>query len=372
MKIRFLVLLSFMSLLSACSFLHHDAATADASYPMLDTTAVFDSAQVAGWHPTQAAREYAQDLYHRGAALYVKEHNDTAAYKLLQRSLRIAPDAYTYLEILPVAWRLDRIDVCWGATAMALLDRRTSAQALIWAARLQVQYDLDDLTPIEAALQANPFAIDEIAKDTFFYQLNTTASFQALIAKYRYLTSPEHKDRALLGILLSRTSLAQMPYIIPPDSLCNREVNTIAPIFKDILPAVADGRGEWSRSMMQEYDLIRELPVSSSYHTIVYSSSLFYVPMTTMQYYIATIDTSGHFIDAMKAGCFSFLRTDDYYAVLHRHHRHVGPLYRCHEGWLLLQSAACADAAGRYRRPHHTDPLRPAVAVPAARLRLHQ
>lgn len=304
MKTFSLVFVASLTLLSACSFFHRSSDTAETLYPMLDTADAFDSAKVAAWHPTQAARDYALELYHRGTALFVKEHNDTAAFALLRQSLRIAPDAYAYLQMIPVAFRLGRDDLVYYATILAENDKRTKAQAEMWDARLGMTEAWDGLAALEKALQDDPFAVETVEQDTFFRDMRSSASFQALIAKYRYLASPEHKSRALLDILLSRTSLAQMPYVIPPDSLYNREVNTIAPIFKDILPGVADGRGEWSRSMNQEYDLRCELPLSPSYHAIVYSSSLFFIPWTPVQYYIATIDTSGHFIDAMKAGCF--------------------------------------------------------------------
>jgi hypothetical protein len=302
MKRRILLVVIILSALVACKFAQHNkAVTTEVNYPMLDTTAVFDSAKVAAWRPTPAAKEYARKLFLNGIDLYVNQHKTEESLPYFYKSARIAPDAYTYLKLGEVAYRCGRFDLT-DALTIAKHDPNTKPFAEMWEAKVSFSMMFDDLSPLEQALKDYPWDMKAVAEDTDFANISDRTEFKLLMAKYS--TTPDKRQMTIFRMFESNFPKGSLPYEIIADSLDVKGGNNIDFMYADIIPALKDGSGEFTRGVSKSYEFVAEVPVPGPFHTFVYRALSFYEPMNPVKYYTATVDTMGNNIDALETGCF--------------------------------------------------------------------
>jgi hypothetical protein len=185
---------------------------------------------------------------------------------------------------------------------LALHDPNTKPFAEMWSAKVSMSMLVDDLSQLETALKDYPWDMKAVAEDTDFAAYKDNVEFKLLMAKYS--TTPDKRRMAVFRMFESNFAKATVPYMIIADSLDTRGTGNIDFMYAEIIPALKDGKGEFSRSVDKSYEFVAEVPVPGPFHTFVYRAISFYEPMAPVKYYTATVDTAGNGIDVLETGCF--------------------------------------------------------------------
>lgn len=269
---------------------------------MLDSMVAFDSAAVANWQTDQMERDYARRKYLHGIDLLVNKKKAEQSIPDLWESVRVAPTGEAYLALAQAFFDIEDIGMVHPAVRMALRYPEVRQRAAVLNFKGNNAILDPNFVELEQVVRDYQLDIDSLAADPWFKAYLDHEEFNILLRKYH--VPEEQRHAMMMQMFLAHFDKKELPYAVGPDSLQEHNGRNIDFMYSALIPGLKDGRTEFSRTVAKSYEYVAEFPFSSTFHTLVIRSVNFYEGSYPIQYYTATIDTAGQFIDMVETGCF--------------------------------------------------------------------
>ncbi len=305
-KLLFAALVLSLSL-SACKYFNRTPSdySENTNYPMLDSADVFKYGTVRDFKPEPPASNYARRLFLNAIDIFINNKNAVGSLPVFLQSIRIDPQADSYLRYGDALFQAGQIAVATEAYNLSsMLGEGSTPEAHYGLAKCYaIKGDTDRIFyALETALMNFPFERTTIDNEKAFDAFRNHAEFSLLLAKY--VEDETKRLPRLLALFEANFPKAALPYSIEPDSLnMAASGKSIDYRFSDLIEDLAEG--EFDRDVSKDFQYVASFDVSPSFKTLLYRSvDVISETMNPVHYYLATINNDGELLFQQEVACF--------------------------------------------------------------------
>jgi len=291
-------------LLSNCNSTPKPAATVQ-SFAMLDSASLYIIDSVSNFEPTQDAIVEAKKLYLKAIDVAVNNKKPTESLSYFLNSLRIAPDAHTYIAYANALFDIERYTdarrTFW--ITMAVFDSpEIDGSAYYGEAKCYAKLGDSEnaISDLKDALRIFPYSKETIDEESAFDDIRELEDFKFAMAE-SFSDEQEVKQR-LLAIFDAGFAKYNLPYSITVDSLPVSEGQSIDYHYASLVEEL--GEGEFSRDVSRDFQYVASLPLSPNYKSYVYRAvDMISENYNPVEYTLVNIDTLGNILSQQVIAC---------------------------------------------------------------------
>lgn len=275
------------------------------SFAMLDSASVYDTDSIRNFEPTSDAVVEAKKLYLKGIDVAVNNSKPAESLTYFLKSLRIAPDQYTYLAYADALFESESYELAKQTYTVAMYaynGAEIDGPAEYGSAKCEaMQGNIEDaINDLRNALSTFPFSKETVEEERAFDNLRETEQYKLAMAEV-FSNEQELKQR-LLTIFDAGFAKYNLPYSIGVDSLPVSEGQSIDYRYASLVEEL--GEGEFSRDVSRDFQYVASLPLSPNYKSYVYRAvDMISENYNPVEYTLVNIDTLGNILSQQVIAC---------------------------------------------------------------------